>query len=682
MSESNLTITVEALDRASRPLQAIGKAIDNIEKNVKGIALMDLGQNFKEKLTDPIANGLSAVANSALAFGGEMAQVNKAFGVAIGSQGAATLNKQVLDLSSALGAMPQEVAAIAGETGRLGVAQKQFQDYVTLVTKGGVAFDMTAEQAGDSFAKLTNVMGFFNAQTGAVDMAGLEQLGDAINYFADNGATAEAAIADVLIRSGGATRQFGLMNTEATALAASVLNLGVDASTAGTVVSTILPMLQNASQGTNKFKGALDQIGLPAEKFQKLIAQDASGAIVTFLDAVKQSGDTSIISRMFGTGSDAAILTSMVENLDAVKSTFDAIDGIQSGSMMATFDDLGQTPGAAIDQVKADLSVLAITIGGAITPAIKSVMTSIAPLIQGFAKFAQANPGIVKVGIAIAAVAAVLGPVLIYTGMVVSAIGTLMPIITGIGIALAAVATGPILIGIAALAAAAVALIASWSPARQVFMTIANAVLRLGATLLMMAANAVLAIGKFVLAFVTGRTRVVATIVQMGAQILSKLASIAGQALAAGRKIVQNIAQGILSGIGAVANAGKAVANAVMSVLPNSPVPTGPLTALNNIAHNPGAKIVDMLSAGMRSQAGALGSTLGSALSLATSPAALVAGSNTSQSPTAIGGGGNTFTINLTVSEGMAQQGIEALEQQIDELMARYGARQERLSFG
>ncbi|MEM1240853.1 MAG: phage tail tape measure protein [Cyanobacteria bacterium P01_H01_bin.26] len=743
MSLAALQIQIEALDRASKPIQKIAGEIEKLESVADSVtsvgdSIRGVGESLTASVTAPVAAGLGLATFRAMNFETAMQGVNKAFGVAAGSSGARAMEDQVLSLSASLGSVPTDVAAIATETGKLGVAQGQFEDYVRVVTSGAAAFDMTADQAGATFADLTNVMGYFNAQTGAVDMAGLESLADTINYFADNGATSEGAIADVLTRAGGATRQFGLLNSEATALAASFLNMGAESSTVGTAINGILPQLQNATQGTAKFQGALEQIGLPAAEFEKMIAQDAAGAVTTFLQAIKESGDSSIITRMFGQGSDAALLTGLVGNLDAVKASFEAIDQVEAGSMMRTFEEQSATTEAGLASLHANLQIVSITIGQAIIPHINKLANDMIPVVQRFAEFARNNPGIVSTGVAIAGVAAAIGPLLVGVGMLAQGFGAIIGFAAAIKTVLLFSLSGPAVAAVGsvfALAAGLVAVVAvvaavvarmrglelSFSSFGEFFKVLASSIMAglmrlhefpaafallasqvpsaFGA--IINAVNAYLSLGlaKVKLFFaqakhtaisgmvgiltsiVSGGARSVAAVVGVGSRIMATLAGIAAQALSAGRNIVQNIAQGILSGIGSVVSAAKSVASAVMSVLPNSPVPTGPLTALNNIAHNPGAKIVDMLSAGMMSQAGTLGSTLGGALSPAVSPAALVAGSAASQSASS-GGGGNSFAINLTVSESMAEQGIDALEQRIDELMARYGARQERLSFG
>jgi hypothetical protein len=63
----------------------------------------------------------------------------------------------------------------------------------------------------------------------------------------------------------------------------------------------------------------------------------------------------------------------------------------------------------------------------------------------------------------------------------------------------------------------------------------------------------------------------------------SQVMAIAGRMLAAGRRIVENIARGIESGIGRIAAAMSRVAAAIMSHMPQSPAKEGPLRNINRI---------------------------------------------------------------------------------------------------
>ncbi|HEY9645690.1 MAG TPA: phage tail tape measure protein, partial [Chroococcidiopsis sp.] len=430
MSQSALEILITASNSdAIDAIVEVQQQIERIQKTSRnfqdlGRSLTGIGQSMTQNLTLPIVAGLGAAGYAAVQFESQMADLNKAYGFDNGSQQAADAQAVIMDLSREMRQMPGDVTAIATEAGKLGVQFGQLEDYTRTVTAASVAFDVSAQEAGSSMATLTNVLGYQDAQ-GRVNIEGLQSLGDAINYFADTGATSEAAIMNVLQRAGGATRTFGLANNSATALSAAFLNLGYAPEVVGTSLNSMLPSLQNATQQSGDFQDALAQIGLPAREFEQMIKHDAVGAITTFMDAVAESGDTSLIQRMFGSGSDSAMMTSAIQNLDAFKNTLLDTENIPAGSMMATFTKRQQTTQSALEGVQASLMRMAISIGSVLLPALNDIAAAIVPVIDGFTSFADANPAIAQIGVALALVAAAVGPVLIAVGSVVSAIGTI-----------------------------------------------------------------------------------------------------------------------------------------------------------------------------------------------------------------------------------------------------------------
>ena len=52
-----------------------------------------------------------------------------------------------------------ELAQIAASGGQLGIQKNKLIEFTTTVAKMATAFDMSAEQAGDSIAKLANIYG-------------------------------------------------------------------------------------------------------------------------------------------------------------------------------------------------------------------------------------------------------------------------------------------------------------------------------------------------------------------------------------------------------------------------------------------------------------------------------------------------------------------------------------------
>ncbi|MBD2261375.1 phage tail tape measure protein [Pseudanabaena sp. FACHB-2040] len=747
MSVESLQILLEAVDQASQPIQAVADSIEGLTKlsgDMKslGQGVSDFGQGMVRNVTLPIVAGLGEAARVAIEFESVMADLNKAYGFEQGTQEAAEGQRVVKKLSMELGRMPTDIAAIGTEAGKLGVKFDQFEDYTRLVTSASVAFDMSAQQAGESIGVITNVLGYMDNQ-GRVNIEGLGKLGDAINFLADSGATSESAIIGVLQRAGGTTRTFGLASESAAALAASFLNLGYPPEVVGTALNGMLPMLQNATQQTSKFQQTLEDIGLPAAELEKMIKQDAVGAIDTLLQTIADSGDTSVISKMFGTGSDAAMMTSMVQNLELFRKTMGSLDKVEAGSMMDTFAKRSATTAAGLERLRATTYILRNEIGSALLPAINSILGALTPLVQKFATFAEANPQIVKMGIALLLVAAAIGPIAIAIGGVITTLAAIPAALAGwqalmlmfasgggiaaalgtvkamiMGVVTSAASLGAILLGVVygvfALGGALMGVSVSFGTFLQTIKfslmelpaNLAALPAAVGAIFSAMAAAARMAVMNIVITFrmmvttmssVWAQVRAVATagvmsvvaairagasaavsaVTGMGSAILASIRAIASQAFAAGRNIVTRIADGIRSGIGAVQSAVSSVAAAVRSFLPNSPVPEGPLTILNNLSNNPGTKIVEMLAAGMAGAAGTLGDTMGAV------GGGAVGGLNV---PVSAGGGSAPVSIVVQVNGVGNAQEAEAIgdsfAQRVRQVLSDVERQKARVSYG
>lgn len=801
MSAESLSITLRAIDEVSAPLRQVQESLQRMQQGSLGVLesgerLSNFGDQFVNNVSRPIVQGLGASTNAAIALESVMSDTNKALGIQPNTQGAAALNAEIMSLSSELGQMPTAIANFYTEAGKLGIVRDQMDDYTRLVNQAGVAWDMTSTQAGEAVSVLSNVMGLFDAQTGMVDLQGLTALGDTINYLADTGATSEAAIAQVLQRSGSTMRMFGLLNEEAAALATGFLNLGYPPEVVGTALNGMLPMLSNATQQTQGFQDALESIGLPAAQFEQMVRQDATGAIMDLMDAATASGDTGIWQRLFGTGSDSAMLAAASQNLDNFRNTLDSIENVQAGGMLQSYENRLQTSAAQMERFRSTIFQLGATIGAAILPAMNGLLNILTPIVAGFAEFAANHPGIVQVSVAIAAVVAAIGPLIIGAGMVVSAIGAIQAafavggifaaggMLGGVGAAFGAIAAAalPIVGIVAAIAAAAYLVISNWesvsaffqglfariqsfiagfmaglmqglAPAMPAIQSLMQSFQQIGAAI-MQASTAIFGLLQSMMRFglaiaqltplgmllsqigaafqsaggsatsfgaavgnaaglvigaiaqIAARAMsLVSTFASVASAIISTISGLASQMFSAGQRIVQQIAQGIMAGIGAVRDAASSVANAVRSMLPGSPVKTGPLTVLNNPASSPGAEIVRMIGRGMQAvdlnnYMQPVVNSMASIMPPAIAPQAQLfsqfqppTGRNqldSGLSPTVTAGGGTT--INVTIGDIFANTAEDAqaigdsieerLRELLPELLEQEEHRQMRVSYG
>lgn len=743
MVASALLITIEALNKATAPIKAVQDQIDALQKSSRAIrevgdGITGIGALMTATVTAPIVAGLGAASHAAIAFESSLAGVNKAFGVQAGTEQAAELSNQILNMTRTLPYAATEIAEIASSAGMLGVQRDQMEPFVSLVSQMGTAFDMSAAQAGDSIAKLSNIFGYMDGQ-GRVNIEGLSTLGDTINYLADSGATSAVDITNAMTRVGGAARNFGLANDETAALTTAFLNLGRPPEVVATALSSMLPALQNATGGTEKFQNGLERLGISATQMESMIGKDASGAVETFFQSLSKldaATRTKAIAEMFGSGSDSQIIAQLASDTTQLTKSFDALSNIPTGGMLGEFENKAATTANQLQLLQNNIQVAAINIGSALLPAINDIVTALTPAIQGFADFAAANPEIIKMGAAIGLVVAAAGPLLIVLGQVINAIATIhtaMAALKTLQLAVAfsgaTTALGSFLMMAGGLLAIPLAVIAIGEALTGVDVTFADIGATIAASFASLPANlaiipeaiggmftAAVAIAKlrfFELvnffgsiadgmvnrataaatgianAFRNGGQQAVQAIANMGNSMVQLVSGLGSRMFQAGAALIQRLASGISSGIGAVSNAISGVTRTIASFLPGSPVDAGVLRSFNSLSSNPGFELMNRLAAGLG--AANLTPVMNTALSPIATAASGQAG-GMAIAPTASPGSGMMggqfiFSPNLTVNPGngdgvrIGKEIIDQLEPAFMEFMSRMQRHQQRVAY-
>ena len=128
------------------------------------------------------------------------------------------MSQDIVAMSRQIPMAANELAAIAASGGQLGIARKDLLGFTEQIAKMSVAFDMSADAAGDSRAKLANVY--------KIPIAKIGELGDAINHLSNSSPAKASDIVNTLGRVGGVARQFGLTEKQTASLATAFISLG------------------------------------------------------------------------------------------------------------------------------------------------------------------------------------------------------------------------------------------------------------------------------------------------------------------------------------------------------------------------------------------------------------------------------------------------------------------------
>ena len=393
------------LVRLERQQTRIGNSLRNMTRTQTMQQMvqtrLDMGRNTREQLRSEAMGamaGMGAVLvpiKAAMDFESSMADVRKVVDFDTPQQ-FKEMEQQLLNMTHRIPMAATELSKIAASGGQLGIARQDIAGFTETIAKMSVAFDMSADAAGDSMAKLANVY--------KIPIAKIGELGDAINHLSNSSPAKASDIVNTLGRVGGVAKQFGLTELQTASLSNAFISLGRSPEVAGTAINGMLTKLATAEKGGNKFQAALKSMGVSARDLKRDIAQNGEQALMDFLKAVnklpkdKQMGT---LVDLFGLeyADDVAVLTGSLEtyqkSIDALKNGKDG-KPIFSGSMDKEFAARSATTANNWQLFKNQMQHLAISIGSVMLPTINALLNEMKPLVDSFIRFAQTNPDLIK----------------------------------------------------------------------------------------------------------------------------------------------------------------------------------------------------------------------------------------------------------------------------------------------
>lgn len=373
---------------------------------------LELGRDAREKLRSEAMSVIAGVGATllpikvAMDFESSMADVRKVVDFDTPQQ-FQQMQQDLLDMTHRIPMAGKELAAIAASGGQLGIARQDIKGFTETVAKMSVAFDMSADAAGDSMAKLANVYQIPIAQIG--------KLGDAINHLSNSSPAKASDIVTAMGRVGGVAKQFGLTELQTASLANAFISLGKPPEVAGTAINGMLTKLQTADKQGAKFQAALKAMGTSAQELKKNIAQNGEQALLDFLkqlNKLPKADQMGTLVDLFGLeyADDVAVLAGSIEtyqkSINALKDTGKDGKPAFEGSMDKEFAARSATTANNWQLFKNQMAHLAISIGSVMLPAVNDLLNSLKPMVEQFIRFSQAHPNLIKnVYLAIAAFA-------------------------------------------------------------------------------------------------------------------------------------------------------------------------------------------------------------------------------------------------------------------------------------
>lgn len=299
---------------------------------------------------------------------------------------------QMMKLAGSLGVQQQGIAEIVTAAGQSGIEKDQLLQFASSATKMSVAWDVSAEDAGETLATWRAAMGL--TQKNALDLA------DATNYLSNNMNAKAKDIAAVMVRQGSTAMGAGFDANETAALSASLIAGGATEETAATALKNISGSLTAGYSASSSKRDAMDRLGYDPEQLASDMQQDAQGTLIGVLKELQSVSDDergAVISELFGEeikGAVSKLVTTLNDDKNGLISAFSKVadQADRAGSVNEEYANRANTRSHKLAQLGAKFDRMTIAIGDRLLPVLDLALPPIMAVVDAVASFAESSP--------------------------------------------------------------------------------------------------------------------------------------------------------------------------------------------------------------------------------------------------------------------------------------------------
>ncbi|PXA36057.1 phage tail tape measure protein [Acinetobacter baumannii] len=388
------------------------------------------------------------------------------------------MSNQIVEMTTRLPMAAKDIAAIVAAGAQSGIAKNELLGFAESAVKMGVAFDITADQAGQSMAEMRAAFKLTQPQVVA--------LADRINYLGNTSPNKADKIMEVVQRIGALGEVGGFASSSIAAMAASLTSVEPDVAATG--IKNMILALTKGESATKGQSAAFKKLGLDSVQVSKDMQKNAEATVAKVIEGIQKlekHEQVAITNELFGSEA-LPIVMQYSQGLETLKKNLNAVSDakVYAGSMEAEYAARAATTANNIQLAKNHMAALGITIGNVLLPGVNSLIGSFNDVMGSVQKWSQANPGLSSglVKIAIGAIAIVGGLSALSIGLI-AVFGPMMMVGRAFGaVALAAkgmsmaLLTNPITWIVLAIAGAALLIYKNWAPISAFFVGIWNTI--------------------------------------------------------------------------------------------------------------------------------------------------------------------------------------------------------------
>ncbi len=373
-----------------------------------------------------------------------------------------------------------ELSHIGEAAGQLGIRKEDIEAFTKTMAILGTTTNLTSDEAATAVAKIQNIFGSAGQD--------VDRFAATLVALGNDGASTEKDIINMGLRIAAAGNQIGLSQGQVLGFASALSSVGLEAELGGTAISRVFSKMNTAvKSGSDALTDFAKIAGMSVEDFKQKFQTDAAGAVVEFikgLDRIKVSGGDAGAAIESVVGKSVAIKDTLLRAAGAGDLLTRALDlqgtaWDQNSAHLKEAETRFKTTESQLILLKNQLTEVGITLFEAIGPVIRDVLIPAAKSIVDVLKdvadgFSHLSQPVQVAVLAIGALAAAAGPVILIVSTIIGGIGSailaLDALAVGMGVAggaagllaiafdAVAIAIGPVLIAIAAIGAALAAL--------------------------------------------------------------------------------------------------------------------------------------------------------------------------------------------------------------------------------
>lgn len=299
--------------------------------------------------------------------------------------------KKIRQISKEIPMSVAELYQIVAEAGQAGIPKDKLIEFTTLASRVGVAFDISAESAGDSLAGTRTALGLSIKETAL--------FADAVNALSNKVKAKAPALLEFFTRIQGDFASFGMNKEQALAFGAAGIGVGQAPEVVATSFRNMGKALTSGIAATKSQREGLSRIGLDAENVAKSMQSDAIGTIFDVMERLNNlPKEVQAATRLQVFGGEARALSPLIENVDVLRETLGVVAKEQNyaNSAMKEYENQAGTSANKIRIFKNQINEFKITFGEKFLPLLNEGLKSFGELLDKVSELAEEYPGLTK----------------------------------------------------------------------------------------------------------------------------------------------------------------------------------------------------------------------------------------------------------------------------------------------